>query len=372
MTVSRRHFLLGSVALPAFPAFAAKPAGEQPNIVLMIADGLGAWMLGCYGNKETRTPHIDSLAVNGTRALNHYAAAPVPAPGREALLTGGGQTAIDKVLGGAGYLCQTVSGGADAVKFIESQSAGKPFLLIVNFAPYEGSPDAKYVVPYAQANFDTWPHEPPAKNARNADPMGRDFLANLRKIAAATAAFDDQVGAISDAIAQKKLTDGTLMILTASCGSLFGAHGLWGDGMASDPVNMYEEVVNTPMVWMWPGRVPPRAVRPEMLSAIDLLPTACVIAGADLPSAGIAGRSYVSLGTGVPLPKKQPWKTTVFARYGNTAMARTDRYKLVLRDGGKGPGELYDDRTDPKERVNQYDNPQFLTVKNSLSAELKK
>jgi arylsulfatase A-like enzyme len=68
------------------------------------------------------------------------------------------------------------------------------------------------------------------------------------------------------------------------------------------------------------------------------------------------------------LPKKQPWKTTVFARYRNTAMARTDRYKLVWRDEGKGPGELYDDKQDPKERVNQYDNPQFMTVKASLRA----
>jgi hypothetical protein len=47
-------------------------------------------------------------------------------------------------------------------------------------------------------------------------------------------------------------------------------------------------------------------------------------------------------------------------------MARTERYKLVLRDEGKGPGELYDLKQDPRERVNQYDNPQFMTVKASL------
>ncbi len=196
--------------------------------------------------------------------------------------------------------------------------------------------------------------------------LGKDLLPNLRRVAAATTAFDDQVGAITAAIAQKKLTDRTLVILTSTCGSLFGAHGLWGDGDASNPVNMYEEVINTPMLWMWPGRVPPGAVRPEMVSAYDLLPTMSVLTGADLPAANLTGRSYVSLATGVPLPKKQPWKTTVYARYGNTMMVRTDRYKLVLRDDGKGPGELYDDKLDPKERVNQYDNPQFLTVKASL------
>jgi hypothetical protein len=45
---------------------------------------------------------------------------------------------------------------------------------------------------------------------------------------------------------------------------------------------------------------------------------------------------------------------------------------LVVRDEGKGPGELYDDKQDPKERVNQYDNPQFMTVKSSLAAQLRK
>jgi hypothetical protein len=51
-------------------------------------------------------------------------------------------------------------------------------------------------------------------------------------------------------------------------------------------------------------------------------------------------------------------------------MARNDRYKLIVRNEGKGPGELYDDKVDARERVNQYDNPQFMTVKAALQAEL--
>jgi hypothetical protein len=51
-------------------------------------------------------------------------------------------------------------------------------------------------------------------------------------------------------------------------------------------------------------------------------------------------------------------------------VARDDRYKLVLRAEGKGPNELYDLRLDPREQVNQYDNPQFLTVRTQLTGEL--
>ena len=58
------------------------------------------------------------------------------------------------------------------------------------------------------------------------------------------------------------------------------------------------------------------------------------------------------------------------ARKGEADMARIERYKLVLRDGGKGPSELYDLIADPFERENQYSNPQFLTVRTTLSQSL--
>ena len=38
MNVSRRHFLLNSLALPAFAA--TKPVGEKPNVLLILVDSL--------------------------------------------------------------------------------------------------------------------------------------------------------------------------------------------------------------------------------------------------------------------------------------------------------------------------------------------
>jgi hypothetical protein len=49
-------------------------------------------------------------------------------------------------------------------------------------------------------------------------------------------------------------------------------------------------------------------------------------------------------------------------------MARTERYKLVMRS--PGPGELYDLVADPGEKVNQYENPQFMTIRTSLTKQL--
>jgi hypothetical protein len=60
----------------------------------------------------------------------------------------------------------------------------------------------------------------------------------------------------------------------------------------------------------------------------------------------------------------------VFGHFRNTEMARDARYKLVIRDGGKSPGELFDIASDPREKVNQYENPAFITVRQRLTKEL--
>jgi arylsulfatase A-like enzyme len=376
MNLSRRHFFFSSLALPSLAA--TRPLGEQPNVLLILVDGLPSWILGCYGNREVRTPNIDRLAQTGTRFLNHYACAPMADKARAALLTGrttmqlkdSGEVTLEKLLGGIGYACGTSANGAEAARFLDAQSAAKPFFLTAALAPYLALPDAG---PYSQAKLDTFAQEAAAKNAaRGKEMLGAPLLANLRRVAAATTALDLEIGALVAKLTQKKLLDSTLIIFTSPCGSLFGRHGLWASGDASDPVNMYQEAVATPMVWSWLGHVVPLATRPEMVSAYDLVPTICDITPAQLPERNLCGRSYLALASGKPLPKKQPWRTTVFAQYGDTAMARSDRYKLVVRSEGKGPGELYYDRVDPREKFNQYDNPQFMTVKASLLAELGK
>ena len=43
-----------------------------PNIIFILADDLGWAELGCYGNKDVRTPNIDSLAARGTLFTRAY------------------------------------------------------------------------------------------------------------------------------------------------------------------------------------------------------------------------------------------------------------------------------------------------------------
>jgi arylsulfatase A-like enzyme len=369
MSVSRRHFFFGSLALPALAA--KKPAPDRPNILLLVADNLPQWVLGTYGNKEIRTPNLDRLARLGVRMMDNFTASPSPAPGRATLLSGiapmQSGASMEKALAAAGYACHSVDAAGTAAH-IDGAAAGKPFFLTVNLAsphpPYD-VPAQKYRDLYAQTRFDTFNPEPAAANARTGKEQLGDTIGSLRKYAAAVSALDEEVGAVLARVAERKIQDQTLVIFTSTCGALLSHHGLWGAGDASEPPNMYEESVATPMILSWPLRLPPGTTRPEVISSYDLAPTVYDLLSLENRPANLCGRSYALLAAGKPLPKKERWQSAVFGRLGNTWMARGERYKLVLRDSG--PGELYDVQTDPGEKTNQFDNGQFTVVKTTLS-----
>ena len=61
---------------------------KKPNIIFILADDLGEWGLGCYGNDEIITPNIDRLAAEGVRFENFFCTSPVCSPARASILTG--------------------------------------------------------------------------------------------------------------------------------------------------------------------------------------------------------------------------------------------------------------------------------------------
>ncbi|HHW10496.1 MAG TPA: sulfatase-like hydrolase/transferase [Firmicutes bacterium] len=61
---------------------------HKPNILFILSDDQGPWALGCAGNPELHTPHLDKLAQSGMRFTNFFCASPVCSPARATLLTG--------------------------------------------------------------------------------------------------------------------------------------------------------------------------------------------------------------------------------------------------------------------------------------------
>ncbi len=80
--------LWAAIALALWSVPASLAAAERPNVVIFFVDDLGYGELGCQGNEEIPTPHIDSIAHRGVRFTDGYVVAPYCSPSRAGLLTG--------------------------------------------------------------------------------------------------------------------------------------------------------------------------------------------------------------------------------------------------------------------------------------------
>ena len=108
MTIIARN--MGRLLLAAFSSVlcwgtlhaAIATAGELPNVVLIMTDNHGPWTLGCYGNREIRTPNIDRLASEGVRFSRCFSSNAVCSPTRATYLTGllPSQHGVHRYLGG--------------------------------------------------------------------------------------------------------------------------------------------------------------------------------------------------------------------------------------------------------------------------------
>lgn len=71
-------------ALPAM----LQAADSRPNIVFLFTDDQTVSAMGCYGNKEIITPHMDKLAADGVRFRNHYNSTSICMASRASVMTG--------------------------------------------------------------------------------------------------------------------------------------------------------------------------------------------------------------------------------------------------------------------------------------------
>lgn len=84
MRIRLLRIVFGLVAL-VMPS--AVDAEDRPNVVLIMADDLGAECLSSYGCLDYRTPHLDALAASGAK-FTHAFAQPLCTPTRVQSMTG--------------------------------------------------------------------------------------------------------------------------------------------------------------------------------------------------------------------------------------------------------------------------------------------
>ena len=63
-------------------------AESKPNIIFLLSDDQTARAVGCYGNQDVITPHLDRLAREGVRFVNHYNTTSICMASRCSVMTG--------------------------------------------------------------------------------------------------------------------------------------------------------------------------------------------------------------------------------------------------------------------------------------------
>ena len=77
--------MLGTLLLACW--LAAPVLAAPPNIVFIMTDDQAPWAIGCSGNDQAVTPHLDELFKSGAYLKNAFTVTPVCSPSRASLLT---------------------------------------------------------------------------------------------------------------------------------------------------------------------------------------------------------------------------------------------------------------------------------------------
>ena len=191
----------------------------------------------------------------------------------------------------------------------------------------------------------------------------------------AVAGIDENVGRLLAWLDETGQAEDTVVIYTADQGYFLGEHNLF------DKRFMLEESLRMPFVVRYPREIAPGTSVDDIVLNIDFAELFLEYANAAVP-ADMQGRSFrANLAGHTP----GDWRDAMYYHYWTHQPERpshygirTERYKLIYHYGlvrqGRDPEqcwELYDLQTDPRERTNQYDNPQYSATIADLKRRLR-
>ncbi len=88
MKITIARFVAALFLASAATLRAADSQAPRPNILWLVCEDSNVNWIGCYGNREAKTPNIDAFARTGFRYTHVYASAPVCAAQRSTWITG--------------------------------------------------------------------------------------------------------------------------------------------------------------------------------------------------------------------------------------------------------------------------------------------
>ncbi len=319
-------------------------AADRPNVIVIMADDIGAEGLGCYGSTIYTTPHLDRMAAEGVRFNNAYAT-PLCTPTRVMIMSGlyPNRTGFQALMGkddevrlpasiktfghyfrDAGYKTaiagkwqlgqfdeypnQPVEHGFDEycmwTWFYKGEKASRYFRpqvyrdgTLINGTDKDYGPDfySGHLLDFIDRNKDRpffayYPmalvHSPFIHPPKLEQRARTNFTNDLDK---QTVAFghmltymDDIVGKIMAKLREHGLETNTLVLFTGDNGTHNAITSkLAGMDLKGGKGSMTEAGTRVPLLAWWPGKVKP-AVRDEFVCLVDVLPTIAAVAGIKL------------------------------------------------------------------------------------------
>ncbi len=158
---------------------------------------------------------------------------------------------------------------------------------------------------------------------------------------------DDQLARLTAHLEQLGIERKTLIVVTADHGDAFGEHGL----LVHPTDQMYSEIVDVPLIFYWPGTLPPGRIETPV-TTLDILPTLALLAGVPVTQP-VDGLDLGCLLQDLDCAWDREsvfWDGTALAD-GRGPMGVIGRRYRYWEPTDRGP-ELYDLAEDPFEQVN--------------------
>lgn len=321
---------------------------ERPNILWITSEDNSPY-LGCYGDPQAQTPHLDRLASQGVRYRNAFANAPVCSTARTTLITGmyacslGADNHRSRVripaefklypehLRAAGYYCSNNSktdynlanarqiwNESSPTAHYRNRAPGQPFFAVFNLttthesqvAPRNGKsqfriPPDKVVLP---------PYHPDTPAIRRDWANYYDQLTRM----------DEQAGAIIDDLEKSGLEQDTIVFYFSDHGGALPR----GKRNIHDSGTRVPLIVRVPRKWGNFAPANPGEWIEDPVSFVDLPPTLFRLAGVSIPD-HYQGRPFLGLEKPQPRTHVFLFRARMDERYDTVRAIRDRDYRYV-------------------------------------------
>jgi arylsulfatase A-like enzyme len=169
------------------------------------------------------------------------------------------------------------------------------------------------------------------------------------------------VGRVLGVLGCGGLVENTLVIFSTDHNHFFGQHGLHAKG----PFH-YEDMIKVPFLARHPGRIPAGKRSKDIVSLVDIAPTALGWCGLEVPY-HMTGKDQSKVFEGTAAPTRNH-AICEFHHDPTSIFLKTlveERYKITVHYN-REYGELHDLQEDPDELHNLWDSPAHQEIKQGL------